>query len=346
MRALPQSLLGTLISEIFGRLLLTGLPSAPATSVASPSQCHAICAIINVPLADPHFRESHLKLLNQSIPPKTVSADRLKALVLDWAGTTVDFGSVAPARTMERLFRVRHIAISDQEARRDMGLPKKEHIRGILSLPRIREAWSQVHGAPPAAADVDAMYGEFIPLQLSCLSEYSAVIPGVPEAVERFRARGLRIGSTTGYTREMVDQLLGLSAKQGYSPECSLTPGEAGSGRPYPFMMFECAVRLQIYPMAAIAKAGDTPADILEGLTAGSWAIGIAGTGNRIGLSREEFLRLPPEERESRLAAARVELEQAGAHFVVDSVAELDPVLDDIDAILAQPRPVEAGHVR
>jgi phosphonoacetaldehyde hydrolase len=275
-----------------------------------------------------------VKLLNPVIPPQTIVADRLKAVVLDWAGTTVDFGSMAPARTMQRLFSTRCIDLTEQEARRHMGLPKKEHIRGILSLPRIRDALSQSCGLTPRGADVDEMYAEFIPLQFSCLTEYSSVIPGVPEAVRGFRARGLMIGSTTGYTREMLDLLLDSSTREGYTPHCSLTPGEVGLGRPHPFMMYECAVRLQVYPMAAIAKVGDTPADIQEGLNAGAWAIGVAGTGNRIGLSRDTFHALPELERESRLALARAELRDAGAHYVIDSLSDLDPVLDEIDAHL------------
>jgi phosphonoacetaldehyde hydrolase len=235
---------------------------------------------------------------------------------------------------MQRLFSTRHIDLSEPEARRHMGLPKKEHIRGILSLPRIRDAWSQSHGSTPGTADVDQMYAEFIPLQFSCLADYSSVIPGVPEAVEGFRQRGLAIGSTTGYTREMLDLLLASAAKEGYSPDCSLTPGEVGSGRPHPFMMYECAVRLQVYPMAAIAKVGDTPADVQEGLNAGTWAIGVAGTGNSVGLSRDEFLALSETEQESRLALARVELRDAGAHYVIDTLSDLNPVLDEIDAQL------------
>jgi phosphonoacetaldehyde hydrolase len=277
-----------------------------------------------------------LKLLNTAIPPQTVFADRLKALVLDWAGTTVDFGSLAPAQTLQTLFAKRKIELSDQEVRRDMGLPKKEHIRGILSASRIREAWALIHGKPPSDRDVDGMYAEFIPMQFSWLAEYSALIPGVAEAVDIFRARGLKIGSTTGYTREMLDQLLESSARQGYVPDCSLTPGEAGSGRPHPFMMYVCAVRMQVYPMSAIAKVGDTPADILEGLNAGAWSIGVAGTGNMIGLARDEFMALPETERDARLTQARAELEQAGAHFVVDSVADLEPVLDTIDSLLEE----------
>lgn len=275
-----------------------------------------------------------MNLLNPAVPPQTIHADRLKALVLDWAGTTVDFGSLAPARTMERLFSTRQIALSGAEARQHMGLPKKEHIRGILSIPRVVDTWRETHGDEPNDATIDEMYAQFIPLQFSCLADYSAVIPGVPAMMEDFRRRGLKIGSTTGYTRAMLDLLIATSASAGYAPDCSLTPEEVGAGRPHPFMMYACAIRLQIYPMASMAKIGDTPADIHEGLNAGAWSIGVAGTGNMIGLSRDDFHSLPQAERESRLVQARAELQQAGAHYVVDSLAEVGPILDDIDARL------------
>jgi phosphonoacetaldehyde hydrolase len=275
-----------------------------------------------------------LKLLNPAVPPQTIHADRLKGLVLDWAGTTVDYGSLAPARTLEQLFAGVHITLTESEARRDMGLPKKEHIRGILSMPRVRDAWQELRGRTPSDADVDELYREFIPLQFSCLAEYSALIPAVVEAVQSFRQRGLKIGSTTGYTRAMLDLLVEKSAKEGYIPDCSLSPEEVCAGRPHPFMMYENAVRLQVYPLAAIAKIGDTPVDILEGLNAGVWSIGVAGTGNRIGLSLEDFHKLSEAERESRLAEARCELQNAGAHYVVTTLAEIHLVLDDIDARL------------
>jgi len=275
-----------------------------------------------------------LKLLNSAVPPKTSPVDRLKGLVLDWAGTTVDHGSLAPARTLQQLFARVQIKLAESETRRDMGLPKKEHIRGILLMPRVREAWRDVRGHVPGEVDVEEMYREFIPLQFTCLAEYSAVIPGVVEAIQSFRARGLKTGSTTGYTRAMLDLLVEQSAKNGYRPDCSLSPEDVGAGRPHPFMMYESAVRLQVYPMAAIAKIGDTPVDIQEGLNAGAWAIGVAGTGNRIGLALKDFQALSEAERESRLVEARAELQNAGAHYVVDSLSELSPVLDDIDARL------------
>jgi len=272
-----------------------------------------------------------LKLLNSAVPPQTIHVERLKGLVLDWAGTTVDYGSLAPARTLQYLFARMHITLTEPETRRDMGLPKKDHIRGIMSMPRVRDAWQKLRGHIPTEADVEEIYKEFIPLQFSCLAEYSTVIPGVVEAVHSFRQRGLKIGSTTGYTRAMLDLLVEQSAKNGYRPDCSLSPEEVGAGRPLPFMMYESAVKLQVYPMAAIAKIGDTPVDIQEGLNAGAWSIGVAGTGNMIGLSLEDFGALSESERRARLAEARAELQKAGAHYIVDTLADVHAVLDDID---------------
>ena len=259
---------------------------------------------------------------------------KLQAIVLDWAGTTVDYGSLAPVRTLQRVFDQEGVALTESETRRDMGLPKKDHIRGILSIERVKNEWLRLHGHRPCDADVDRLYQNFIPLQFSCLLEYSAVIPGVVEASEHFRRRGLKIGTTTGYTREMLDLLVENSRKEGYRPDCNLAPGDVGAGRPYPYMMYEIAVRLHVYPFAAIVKVGDTPADIREGLSAGAWTIGVAATGNMMGLSRIEFDVLSPSEKEERLTVARAELHQAGAHYVVDSVADVDSVLDDIEARL------------
>jgi phosphonoacetaldehyde hydrolase len=275
-----------------------------------------------------------LKLLNPALPPNTARASCLQAVILDWAGTAVDFGSLAPARTLQKLFTRFGVSLSDADARRDMGLPKKEHIRAILALPQIRAALQAHHGTPPGVPVVDEIYHRFILLQLPCLAEHSTLISGVLEAVQFFRQRGLKIGSTTGYTRAMLDVLLAQSAEAGYWPDCSLAPEDVGAGRPHPFMIYETAVRLQVYPMSAIVKIGDTPADIQEALNAGAWAIGVAGTGNGIALSLDEFQKLSAIEKETRLASSRAELQNAGAHFVIDTLAEAPALLDEIEAHL------------
>ena len=263
---------------------------------------------------------------------------KLQAIILDWAGTTVDFGSLAPVRTLQRVFAQAGVTLTDSEIRQAMGLPKKEHIREIMSGQGVRDEWTRVHGNLPGEADIERLYDDFVPLQLSCLLEYSAVIPGVVETMERLRGRGLRIGTTTGYSREMLDVLVEASRKAGYIPDCNLAPSDVGAGRPHPFMIYENAVRLQVYPLAAIVKIGDTPADIEEGLNAGAWSIGVAATGNMVGLSRRDYQALPGPQREERLVVARAALRNAGAHYVVDSLANVDSVLDDIDTRLKAAR--------
>lgn len=275
-----------------------------------------------------------MKLLNSAALPRIDGPLELKALVLDWAGTTVDFGSLAPTRTLERVFAAKGVAVTDGEIRAYMGWPKRVQIGKMLEFPRVAAAWKEAHGSAPTEKDADEIYEKFIPEQTACLLEYSHVLPGVPEAVEEFRRRGLKIGTTTGYTFDMMQVILPAAAKEGYSPDCTLTPGEVGAGRPHPYMVYENAVRLQVYPMAAIVKVGDTISDIHEGLNAGCWSVGVAGTGNQLGLSAEEFAALAADEKEARLKAVREELAAAGAHYVVDSVAELAPVLDEIDAQL------------
>ncbi len=275
-----------------------------------------------------------MKLLNPKLPPQTVRAKKLQALVLDWAGTTVDFGSVAPVRTLIDLFLRHGIQLTDADVRRDMGLAKKEHIRKLFAIPRVHDAWKSRCGRAPTDADTEEMYALFVPLQLSCLPRYSKVIPGVADAVQALRKRGLKIGSTTGYTRAMLDVLLEKSAHDGYTPDCSVSPEEVGAGRPEPFMLLENAVRLRVSPMAAIAKVGDTPADIEEGLNAGTWSIGVAGTGNGIGLTCDEFQALTVDEKNARLSQARQELTRAGAHYVIDSFAEIEAAVDEMDSRL------------
>ena len=183
-------------------------------------------------------------------------ANRIRLVIFDWAGTTVDFGSLAPVRTLQQIFARANIALTELETRQSMGLPKKDHIRQILMINRVREEWKRIHGHVPGEAEVDELYQHFVPLQFSCLLEYSAVIPGVVQATERFRRRGLKIASTTGYTREMLDLLVEAGRKAGYVPDCNLCPSDVGGGRPQPFMIYEAAVRLQVYPLQAIVKIG------------------------------------------------------------------------------------------
>ena len=168
--------------------------------------------------------------------------------------------------------------------------------------------WNKAVGHDPTEADVESLFANFVPLQLECLVKYSTVIDGVAETVARLRKRGIKIGSTTGYTRAMLEMILHPAAAQGYAPDCAITPDDVGAGRPHPWMIYANAIRMQVEPLEAIVKIGDTPVDIEEGLRAGVWTVGVARTGNMVGLSAEDFAALEPAEQATRLENARTAL--------------------------------------
>ncbi len=255
---------------------------------------------------------------------------RLQAVVLDWAGTTVDYGSVAPIRVLQQVFADRGIRVTEEEARQDMGILKKDHIRALLNIPRIRVVWMEQRQKVPGEADVEKLFADFIPQQMKCLAQHSRLIPEVAPAVQRLRTRGLKIGSTTGYTRPMLEILLQEAKAQGYTPDCAICPDDVGAGRPFPWMIYENAVRMKVWPLEAMVKIGDTVSDIEEGRNAGTWSVGIAQTGNMIGLPQEQWQALPEGEQSKRLQTARRQLEDAGAHYVIDTLADIDRVADQI----------------
>jgi phosphonoacetaldehyde hydrolase len=260
---------------------------------------------------------------------------RLEAVIFDWAGTTVDHGSLAPLRALTELFRRRGIVVSDADARKDMGLFKRDHIAGILAIPHVATQWRQLHRTEATDDDVTNLFTDFLPLQMSMLEQYSDVIEGVADAARWLRNRPLRIGSTTGYTRPMLDVLIERAKAQGYETDLALCPDDVGGGRPHPWMCLQLAFFFHVSATAAVVKVGDTVSDIEEARNAGMWAVGVAATGNEVSLSAADFAALTREDRERRLSLARERLTAAGAHYVIDSAAGIGSLVETIDEHLA-----------
>jgi phosphonoacetaldehyde hydrolase len=255
----------------------------------------------------------------------------IKAVIFDWAGTLVDNGSRAPVATLKNVFDTAGVPITVEEARRSMGIAKKSHIREILAIERVSTAWSKQHGHAPCEEDVNRLYADFEPKQLACLGEFSEVIAGVPAAFEQLRRTGVKISSTTGYTRPMLDFLVSRAREQGCAPDLALCPEDVpGGGRPLPYMCYRSAIDLRVFPLSQMVKIGDTPSDVAEGLNAGMWTIGITRTGNETGLTESEWSALSGSERAGILQAAAQRLWSAGAHYIAESVADCVPVLEQI----------------
>ena len=258
----------------------------------------------------------------------------VQAVLLDWAGTTMDFGCMAPAVVFALVFERHGVPITMDEARAPMGAHKRVHIQKITQLDAVRSRWQEVHGRPPTDDDVDAMFEDFVPLQLECLSRYSELIPGALEAVAALRQRGIRIGSTTGYTTEMTAINLRDAERQGYQPDSTVSASEMPAGRPYPFMCLQNAINLQVDCVAACVKVDDTIPGVEEGLNAGMWSVGLAVSGNEVGLSLADWRALPAAEQKIKRERAYRRMLQSGAHYVVDTIADLLPCIDDIEARL------------
>ena len=272
-------------------------------------------------------------------------APRIRAVMLDWAGTTVDHGSIAPVLALKTLFAKHGITLSMEDARRDMGLLKRDHIRAILALPNISSEWHTLFGREPGTEEVTRLFEEFGPLQMEIITQHSQLIEGVADVVRSWQNRGLLIGSTTGYTREMLNPVLAQAAASGYRPDASVCPDEVGAGRPAPWMLARNAQLLNVYPPSSCVKIGDTISDIEEGRNAGMWTIGLTRTGNMIGLDAVSLDKLPTAKKEALLKKAASEMLDAGADFVAEDLSACDPLLTQIQTKL-EDKAAERGILR
>ena len=263
---------------------------------------------------------------------------KVKALILDWSGTTADAYVLAPAVVFVDVFRKHGVEISMAEARGPMGLRKDLHIKALTEVPEIAARWEGVHGKRPGQEEVDAMFADFVPMQLACLREYTALLPGVAETTQRLQAEGIKIGSSTGFIRPMVDILEEDAKKQGYVPDASVAGDEVVHGaRPKPFMVYRNLDLLDVHPIQSVVKVDDTVSGVGEALEAGCWGVGVARYSNYMDIdSLEHEKSLSEAEMQRRLAFTRETLRNAGAHYILDTLDELPEVIEDVNARLSR----------
>ncbi|WP_225770417.1 phosphonoacetaldehyde hydrolase [Inquilinus sp. Marseille-Q2685] len=259
----------------------------------------------------------------------------VRAAIFDWAGTTVDFGCQAPITSLVEAFAAMGVEVPLATARLPMGMAKRDHIRALLEMPQVAAAWERAQGRAPAPGDVDGLYERFLPLQVAAVRRHAGLIPGTIETMAALEARGIRIGTTTGFPRPVMQVVIPEAARQGYAPEVIVCAGETPSGRPGPAMALKALIELDIHPVQAAVKVGDTQVDVAEGLNAGMWTIALAVTGNEVGLTAAEWAALPAERQTELRRAAAGRLWAAGAHEVVDGIADVPAAIERIEARIA-----------
>ncbi len=259
---------------------------------------------------------------------------RFKAVVFDWAGTTIDFGSFAPMGVFVKAFGEFGIDVTIADARKPMGAPKWNHIRAMMDDPEIAAKWAARHGAAPTDADVDRVYEVFVPMNEAVVADYATLVPGALATFEWLRRNGMKIGSTTGYTRSIMERVLPVAAAQGYVPDNLVCADDLPEGRPGPLMMYKCFVDLVVYPPQAVIKVDDTEPGIAEGVAAGCVTVGVALSGNECGLTPGELGALSEAEIEAIRTRVTAKLVAAGADHVIDTIEDLPALIGRLDASL------------
>ncbi len=252
----------------------------------------------------------------------------IEAVIFDWAGTTVDFGCFAPVQAFIAAFEEYGITPTVAEVREPMGMLKREHIKTMMNMERIHNEWIKINGKDFTEEDVDKVYETSETSILKILDNYAEPKPFVLEAIKKLRESGIKIGSTTGYTDEMMEIVVPKAKENGYEPDCWFSPNSVGNmGRPYPYMVFKNMEKLGIKDVKNVVKVGDTVADIKEGLAAGVISVGIIEGSSIMALDENEYMSLSETEKKEACDRVRKVYEEAGADYIINNMSELPELI-------------------
>lgn len=256
---------------------------------------------------------------------------KVECVIMDWAGTAIDFGCFAPVDAFTKAFNDIGLPITVEEIRIPMGLSKREHIRQLLQMPRINALFLESQQRMWNDEDVDLLNQAFEKHLFTQLACYATPIPHVIETLDQLKADNIKIGSTTGYTAAMMDIVRPEASSKGYHVDSCVTPDLYPAGRPAPFMIFQNMMNLNMQHLDRVVKVGDTLEDIKEGVRAKVWTVGIIIGGNILGLTEEETRQIPENDLKERTDIIKKEILQAGADYVIHTIAELPEIIHSIN---------------
>ena len=235
------------------------------------------------------------------------------------------------------MFARHHVDISIAQARIPMGLPKIDHIKALAHMPEIAAQWQENTGRPFSDLDAQVLLSEFEPMSAQAALERRAFIPGFLPVYHALKSNGLAFATTTGYTRTIMTPLIEFAHQQGFHPSLVVCCDDVLRSRPDPMGVENCLAAMHLSGQAhQVIKVDDTAPGLAEGLAAGCWTVGVAASGNALGWSHAEWLNASASERLQALVPAVAKLQTAGAHEVIDSVADLPDAISRIELRIAQ----------
>lgn len=257
---------------------------------------------------------------------------KINTVIFDWAGTTVDFGCFAPVRAFIEAFKQFGIEPTIEEVRKPMGMLKRDHIKCMMQMDRIYDEWLKTHGEIWNESDVDRVYELSETSIMGILADYAEVKPYVLETIQELRSKGYKIGSTTGYTDEMMKIVTEKAKENGYEPDCWFSPNAARNlGRPYPYMIYKNMQELKVKSVSEVIKVGDTVSDIQEGKNAGILTVGVIEGSSIMALSLEEFMDLSEEQKSQKRKETEQVYLDCGADYIINNMKELPSLLEKLN---------------
>jgi phosphonoacetaldehyde hydrolase len=263
---------------------------------------------------------------------------KICATVLDFSGTTLDKGVLAPAVVFKQVFDEVGVNVSMEHCRLPMGLRKDLHLNKMLQIPEVRRLWKNVRGMYPTDNDGAALFKRFKPLQMACLKEYSEIIPGADTVTQNLHKAGIKIGATTGFLSAMSQILWDEGKKQGLHLDCVVSGDEVANGaRPFPHMLYKNLDILGIENINSVIKVDDTVSGVGEGLNAGCWAVAVVDWSNYTDYdSLQQMQNASEEDKQRRIKQSYDVLKTSGAHFMINDINQLPQVVDKVNELLSK----------
>lgn len=253
---------------------------------------------------------------------------KIECVIMDWAGTAVDYGCFAPVAAFVESFKAIGAPVSAAETRAHMGLTKIEEVRALFAIDHVKADFKAKYGRKWGEEDVQECYKKFQDELFRTLEDYSKPITGVVDTISMLRSQGIKVGSTTGYTRQMMDVVISSAAKLGYVIDNCVTSDNLPGGRPKPYMIFQNMCEMDIASPRSVVKVGDTISDIKEGVNAGVWSVGVILGSNELALTEAEVAAMPADELKARMLDVRYRMYAAGADYVIDDITELPMLIE------------------
>lgn len=256
---------------------------------------------------------------------------KVEAVIFDWAGTIVDFGSMDPVIALKNTFDSLEIDVSLEEIRKSMGKHKKDHIQDILATNECTEQWKVLHNRMWTEEDVAAIYETFKEELSQVLATETEMMEGVEALFTSLKSQGIKVGSTTGYTKEMLQLVTDQIENQSLLPDYIVTASDVEKSRPSPDMIEKNMHMMGLKNRSQIINVGDTEVDIIAGKNAGAYSVGVIIGSSELGLSKEEFQALDDEERQKVITKTANAFKNAGADAVVKQLGDLENVIKELE---------------